>query len=47
MPSLTKHVEPTKLQEIPYTFPSKNIFMEEIFQDTNKQMFETSYTLNL
>jgi hypothetical protein len=47
MRSLIKHLEPTKLQEVPSTFPSKNISMEEIFQDINKQMLETSCTLNL
>jgi hypothetical protein len=47
MPSLTKRVEPTKLQEVPSTFPSKIIDMEEIFQDISMQMLETSYTRNL
>jgi hypothetical protein len=47
MPSLAKRVKPTKLQEVPSTFPSKIIYMEEILQDMNKQMLETSYTLNL
>jgi hypothetical protein len=43
MPSSTEPTKPIK----PYTFPSKFIYVKEIFQDINKQMLETSYTLNL
>jgi hypothetical protein len=47
MPNLAKPTKPTKLQEILSIFPSKIIYVEEIFQDINKQMLETSYTSNL
>jgi hypothetical protein len=47
MPSSIEPGNPTKLQEIPSTSPSKTIFVDEIFQDINKQMLETNYTLNL
>ncbi len=47
MPSSRKPIEPTKSQEIFSTSPSKFIYVEEIFQDINKQMLETSYTLNV
>jgi hypothetical protein len=43
MPSSMEPIKPIK----PSTFPSKVIYVEEIFQDINKQMLETSYTLNL
>jgi hypothetical protein len=38
MLSSSKPLKPTKLQEVPFTFPSKIIYVEEIFQDINKQM---------
>jgi hypothetical protein len=47
MPSSAEFVEPTKLQEVRSTSPSKIIFMDEIFQDINKQMLEINYTLIL
>jgi hypothetical protein len=47
MLSSTKPTKPTKLQEVPSTSLSKIIFVEGIFQDINKQMLETNYTLNL
>jgi hypothetical protein len=43
MPSSTEPTKPIKLS----TFPSKFIYLKEIFQDINKQMLETSYKLNL
>jgi hypothetical protein len=43
MPSSMEPIKPIK----PSTFPSKFIYVEEIFQDINKQMLETNYTLNL
>jgi hypothetical protein len=36
MPSLVKPIEPTKLQEVPPTSPSKIISIEENFQDISK-----------
>jgi hypothetical protein len=47
MPSFVEPRNPTKLQEMPSTSPSKTIFVEEIFQDINKQMLKTNNTLNL
>ncbi len=47
MPSPTKLAKPTKPHEVFLTSPNKFIFVEEIFQDINKQMLETNYTLNL
>jgi hypothetical protein len=47
MPSLVEHIDLTKLWEVPSTSLSKTIFIEEIFQDINKQMLEMNYTLNL
>jgi hypothetical protein len=38
MPSSSKPLEPTKLQEVPSTFPNKTIYVEEFFQDINRQM---------
>ncbi len=37
-PSLAKPAKTTKLQEIPSNFPSKIIYVDEIFQDISKQM---------
>jgi hypothetical protein len=45
MLSLAKPTKPTKLQEVPPTYPSKIIYVEEYFLDINKQMLETNYTL--
>jgi hypothetical protein len=42
MPNLAKPTKATKLQEVPSISPSKVIHVEEIFQDINKQMLETS-----
>jgi hypothetical protein len=36
MPSSIELEDPTKFQEVPSTFPSKTIFVEEIFQDISK-----------
>jgi hypothetical protein len=47
MPSSSKPLEPTKLQKVHFTFPSKTIYMEEIFHDINRQMLEFNYTLNI
>ncbi len=46
MPNITPSLEIHKLQEsmVPQ---SKLKLVEEIFQDINKQMLETNYTLNL
>jgi hypothetical protein len=42
----TPFIEPQKPQEFVVS-QSKLISIEEIFQDINRQMLETSYTLNL
>jgi hypothetical protein len=48
MPSLVDPIKPTKSQKMPAsTSLSKFTFQEEIFQDINKQMLGTNYTLNL
>jgi hypothetical protein len=47
MPTSIECADPIELQEVPFTSPSKTIFVEEIFQDINKQMLEISYTMNL
>ncbi len=46
MPNTTPSIEPHKPQES-IIFQSKLILIKEIFQDINKQMLETNYTLNL
>jgi hypothetical protein len=43
---ITPFIEPQKPQEFVVS-QSKLISIEEIFQDINRQMLETSYTLNL
>jgi hypothetical protein len=46
MPDITPSLEIPKLQE--FIVPqNKLILVEEIFQDINKQMLETSYISNL
>ncbi len=45
-PSLIELTKPTKLYEIPSTSQRKIIYVEEVFQDSNKQMLEINYTLN-
>jgi hypothetical protein len=40
----TKPIVPQNLSTIPN---NKDMFMEQIFQDINKQMMETTYTLRL
>jgi hypothetical protein len=47
MPNSTEPANLIELQEVPFTSPNKTIFVEEIFQDINKQMLEISYTMNL
>ncbi len=46
MPDTTPSIDSQKPQEFVVS-QSKLILVEEIFQDINRQMFETSYTLNL
>jgi hypothetical protein len=47
MLSLVGLIEQLEIQEVPSTFPSRLIHVEEIFQNINKQMLEIGYTLNL
>ncbi len=45
MPSSIDLAKPSKLQEVPSMFISKIIFVVDTFDDINKLMWETNYTL--